>query len=194
MILLVPTFPPSSISVKSIITTDTPVEIPASAQGPTHTLSILVNNEPGVLMRICQVFSRRGFNIDSLVVSEGRNANFSRMTIGISGDPQGLDQIIKQVSKLIDVIHCFEHNSDNSVTKEMILIKLQCSTAERSQALQITEHFSGKTVDLTPLSMIVMITGDTVKVDAAVVMFSQFEIIETVRTGKVVMARGEQAT
>ena len=180
--------------MKSIITTETPVEIPAKAQGPTHTLSILVNNEPGVLMRICQVFSRRGFNIDSLVVSEGRNANFSRMTIGISGDPQGLDQIIKQVSKLIDVIHCFEHTSDNSVTKEMILIKLQCSTAERSQALQITEHFSGKTVDLTPVSMIVMITGDTVKVDAAVVMFSQFEIIETVRTGKVVMARGEQAT
>nr|WP_226894775.1 acetolactate synthase small subunit [Luteolibacter marinus] len=184
----------SSLSVKSIITTDTPVDIPAKAQGPTHTLSILVNNEPGVLMRICQVFSRRGFNIDSLVVSEGRNANFSRMTIGISGDPQGLDQIIKQVSKLIDVIHCFEHTSDDSVTKEMIMIKIQCSPAERSQALQITEHFTGKTVDLTPVSMIVMITGDTVKIDAAVVMFSQFEIIETVRTGKVVMARGEQAT
>ncbi|WP_193211215.1 acetolactate synthase small subunit [Luteolibacter marinus] len=180
--------------MKSIITTDTPVDIPAKAQGPTHTLSILVNNEPGVLMRICQVFSRRGFNIDSLVVSEGRNANFSRMTIGISGDPQGLDQIIKQVSKLIDVIHCFEHTSDDSVTKEMIMIKIQCSPAERSQALQITEHFTGKTVDLTPVSMIVMITGDTVKIDAAVVMFSQFEIIETVRTGKVVMARGEQAT
>jgi acetolactate synthase I/III small subunit len=166
----------------------------AKRRGAMHTLSILVNNEPGVLMRICQVFSRRGFNIDSLVVSEGRNPNFSRMTIGISGDPQGLNQIIMQVGKLIDVIHCYEHTSDNSVTKEMILIKIQCSPGERSMALQICEHFSGKTVDLTPTSMIVMLNGDTPKIDAAVAMFSQFNIIETVRTGKVVMARGEQPT
>jgi len=178
----------------NIVTSETPVPAPAIARGPTHTLSILVSNQPGVLMRICQVFSRRGFNIDSLVVSEGRNANFSRMTIGLSGDPEGLTQIIMQVGKLIDVIHCYEHTSDNSVTKEMILIKIKCSPEDRSQALQITEHFGGKTVDLTPVSMIVMITGDSPKVDAAVAMFSQFEIIETVRTCKVVMARGEQAT
>jgi acetolactate synthase-1/3 small subunit len=179
---------------QTIVTTETPNAVTPARRGAMHTLSILVTNEPGVLMRICQVFSRRGFNIDSLVVSEGRNPNFSRMTIGISGDPQGLSQIIMQVSKLIDVIHCFEHTSDDSVTKEMILVKIKCSPADRSQALQITEHFDGKTVDLTPTSMIVMITGDSPKVDAAVAMFSQFEIIETVRTGKVVMARGEQAT
>jgi acetolactate synthase-1/3 small subunit len=155
-----------------------------------HTLSVLVKNEPGVLMRICQVFSRRAFNIDSLVVSQGRNPSFSRMTIGISGDPSGLEQIIKQVGKLIDVIHCFEHTSHDSVTKEMVLIKILCSADDRSGALQITEHFGGKTVDLTPVSMIVLIAGDSLKVDAAVAMFSQFEIIETVRTGKVVMARG----
>ena len=179
---------------QSIVTTDTPVAAPAVPRGPSHTLSVLVSNEPGVLMRICQVFSRRGFNIDSLVVSEGRNVNFSRMTIGISGDPQGLSQIIMQVSKLIDVIHCSEHTFDDSVTKEMILIKILCSPTERSQALQITEHFAGKTVDLTPTSMIVMLNGDSLKIDAAITMFSQFNIIETVRTGKVVMARGEQPT
>jgi acetolactate synthase-1/3 small subunit len=178
--------------MKTITTTDTPFAAVASGSG--HTLSILVNNEPGVLMRICQVFSRRGFNIDSLVVSQGRNPSFSRMTIGITGDPLGLDQIIKQVGKLIDVIHCFEHTSIDSVTKEMILIKILCSGAERSSALQITEHFGGKTVDLTPSSMVVMINGDSPKVDAAIAMFSQYEIIETVRTGKVVMARGEQPT
>jgi len=176
-----------------ITTTDTPVA-PSNLYGTGHTLSILVNNQPGVLMRICQVFSRRGFNIDSLVVSQGRNPSFSRMTIGISGDPAGLDQIIKQVNKLIDVIHCFEHTSNNSVTKEMILIKILCTAEHRSGALQITEHFAGKTVDLTPTSMVVMITGDSPKVDAAITMFSQYEIIETVRTGKVVMARGEQPT
>jgi acetolactate synthase-1/3 small subunit len=159
-----------------------------------HTLSILVKNEPGVLMRICQVFSRRAFNIDSLVVSQGRNPSFSRMTIGITGDPSGLEQIIKQVGKLIDVIHCFEHTSHDSVTKEMVLIKILCTADDRSGALQITEHFGGKTVDLTPSSMVVMITGDSPKIDAAVTMFSQYEIIETVRTGKVVMARGEQPT
>ncbi|MFD0895239.1 acetolactate synthase small subunit [Luteolibacter ambystomatis] len=180
--------------MNSIITTETPATAAPIRRGALHTLSILVNNEPGVLMRICQVFSRRGFNIDSLVVSEGRNANFSRMTIGISGNPDGLDQIIKQVSKLIDVIHCFEHTSDDSVTKELIMIKIACAEAERSQALHITAHFDGKTVDLTPSSMIVMITGDSPKIDAAVTMFSQFQIIETVRTGKVVMARGEQPT
>jgi acetolactate synthase-1/3 small subunit len=159
-----------------------------------HTLSVLVKNDPGVLMRICQVFSRRAFNIDSLVVSQGRDPSFSRMTIGITGDPSGLEQIIKQVGKLIDVIHCFEHTSHDSVTKEMVLIKILCSADDRSGALQITEHFGGKTVDLTPTSMVVMITGDSPKIDAAVTMFSQYEIIETVRTGKVVMARGEQAT
>jgi acetolactate synthase-1/3 small subunit len=167
---------------------------PFKGIGSMHTLSILVNNQPGVLMRICQVFSRRGFNIDSLVVSEGRNQNFSRMTIGLSGDPDGLHQIIMQVNKLIDVIHCSEHHSENSVTKEMVLIKVRCAPQERGMILQVCEHFNGKTVDLTPTSMIMMITGDSPKIDAAVTMFSQFHIIETVRTGKVVMARGEKPT
>lgn len=177
----------------TIVTTDTPQET-ATDTGSGHTLSIFVNNEPGVLMRICQVFSRRGFNIDSLVVSRGRSARYSRMTIGISGDPDGLDQIIRQVSKLIDVIHCFEHTSDDSVTRELCLVKLKCSPEERSQALQITEHFGGKTVDLTPTSIIVTIHGASRKIDSAIGMFEQFEIIETVRTGKVVMARGEGPT
>jgi acetolactate synthase-1/3 small subunit len=179
--------------MQTVTTTDAPPPPPVSKQVP-HSLSVFVNNRPGVLMRICQVFARRAFNIDSLVVSQGRDARFSRMTIGLTGDPEGYEQIIRQVSKLIDVIHCSEHTSDHSVTKEMVLIKLRCSPHERSQALQITEHFAGKTVDLTPVSMIVMINGDSPKLDSAITMFSQFEIIETVRTGKVVMARGEKPT
>jgi acetolactate synthase I/III small subunit len=178
----------------TIVTTDTSIPAPSIPRGPTHTLSVLVNNEPGVLMRICQVFSRRGFNIDSLVVSEGRNANFSRMTIGISGDPQGLSQIIMQVSKLIDVIHCSEHDSEDAVVKELIMVKFLADDAQRTQALQVIEHFGGKTVDLTPTSMIALISGNSSKIDAAISMCSQFEIIETVRTGKIVMARGEQPT
>ena len=173
---------------------ETPAPAPTLPLVPNHTLSVLVKNEPGVLMRICQVFSRRGFNIDSLVVSEGRNAHYSRMTIGISGDPQGLSQIIMQVGKLIDVIHCSEHDSEDAVVKEMILVKFLAGDSQRTHALQIIEHFGGKTVDLTPTSMIALVSGNTSKIDAAISMFSQFEIIETVRTGKVVMARGEQAT
>lgn len=145
-------------------------------------------------MRICQVFSRRAFNIDSLVVSQGRNPLFSRMTIDVTGDPAGLEQIIKQMNKLIDVIHCYEHTSQESVTKEMVMIKIMCPKDHRSGALQITEHFDGKTVDLTPNSMVIMITGDSSDIDSAITMFAQYEIIETVRTGKVVMARGEQET
>ena len=177
---------------KTIVTTDTPQAPPTHAAG--HSLSIYVNNRAGVLMRICQVFARRGFNIESLVVSQGRDSRFSRMTIGLSGDPTGLDQIIKQVSKLIDVIHCFEHTKGDSVTKEMVLVKFLASGEERTQALHVIEHFNGKTVDLTPQSMIAMITGDSGKIDSAVAMLAEFEIIETVRTGKVLMARGESAT
>ncbi len=162
----------------------------------SHTLSVLVNNQPGVLMRISQLFARRGYNIDSLVVSQGRDPKFSRMTIGIStdGGGSGLEQIVKQVNKLIDVAQCTEHTRQDAVTREMILVKFLAGKEDRSQALQIIEHFAGKTVDLTPTSMIAIIYGTTSKLDAAVTMLSQFEIIETVRTGKVVMARGEQPT
>jgi acetolactate synthase I/III small subunit len=159
-----------------------------------HTLSMFVSNKPGVLGRICQVFSRRGFNIDSLVVSQGRDPRFSRMTVGISGHPEGLHQIIMQCNKLIDVIHCYEHTDKDSVVKEMVLVKINTASESRTEALQIIEHFNGKTVDLQEDSMIVMITGNSDKVDAAVHLLSKFEIIETVRTGKVVMARGQADT
>jgi len=159
-----------------------------------HTLSMFVNNSPGVLMRVCQIFARRAYNLDSVVVSQGRDPRFSRLTLGISGDPKGLDQIIKQCNKLIDVIHCSEHTMDDSVAKELILIKLHVNAEARTEALQIVEHFGGKTVDLTDTSMIVMMQGNSDKVDAATRLLSKFEIVETVRTGKVVMARGELPT
>lgn len=159
-----------------------------------HTLSMFVSNKPGVLGRVCQVFSRRGFNIDSLVVSQGRDPRYSRMTIGVSGHPEGLSQIIMQCRKLIDVIHCFEHTDKDAVVKEMVLIKILVGLDHRTEILQIIEHFNGKTVDLQADSLIVMITGNSDKVDAAVNLLGKYEIIETVRTGKVVMARGVAET
>jgi acetolactate synthase-1/3 small subunit len=154
----------------------------------------MVNNQPGVLGRICAVFSRRGFNIESLVVSQTRDPRFSRMTIGISGHPEGLHQIIMQVSKLIDVISCAEHTDRDAVAKELVLVKIAATPDQRTEVLQIVEHYAGKTVDLQDDSLIAMITGNTDKLDAAVRLLSKFEIIETVRTGKVVMARGIETT
>ena len=159
-----------------------------------HTLSVYVNNQPGVLGRICAVFSRRGFNIESLVVSQTRDPRFSRMTIGISGHPEGLTQIILQVNKLIDVIHCTEHTDRDAVAKELVLIKLAAGPEQRTEILQIVEHYAGKTVDLQEDSLIAMIAGNTDKLDAAVRLLGKFEIVETVRTGKVVMARGQTET
>ncbi|MGI9240875.1 MAG: acetolactate synthase small subunit [Verrucomicrobiales bacterium] len=178
---------------RDIVTTDSKPLPQADIIGG-HTLSMFVNNSPGVLMRVCQIFARRAYNLDSVVVSQGRDPRFSRLTLGISGDPKGLDQIILQCNKLIDVIHCSEHTMDDSVAKELVLIKMRVGSEGRTEALQIVEHFGGKTVDLTDTSMIVMVNGNSDKVDAATRLLSKFDIVETVRTGKVVMARGEQAT
>ncbi|VGO23327.1 acetolactate synthase small subunit [Pontiella sulfatireligans] len=159
-----------------------------------HTLSVYVSNKPGALARIAQVFSRRGFNIESLVVSPAVDGQFSRMTISCSGDPDGLDQIIKQVLKLIDVLQCIDHTYDESVMKEMGLIKIAVDSEGRSEALQIAEHYGCKTVDLTPESMILQVVGNPDKIDALEEMIAKFTIIEFVRTGKVVMQRGQEPT
>jgi len=161
---------------------------------PMHTLSVYVSNKPGALARIAQVFARRGFNIESLVVSPAIDGHFSRMTITCSGNPTGLDQIIKQMMKLIDVLHCIDHTFDKSVMKEMGLIKIAVDAEDRSEALQIAEHYGCKTVDLTPGSMILQAVGSPAKIDALEEMIAKFRIIELVRTGKVVMSRGQDIT
>ena len=159
-----------------------------------HTLSVYVSNKPGALARIAQVFARRGFNIESLVVSPAIDGHFSRMTITCSGDPEGLDQIIKQMMKLVDVLHCIDHTFDKSVMKEMGLIKIFVDAEGRSEALQIAEHFGCKTVDLTPESMIIQVVGDPAKINALEEMIQKFKIVELVRTGRVVMSRGQEIT
>ncbi len=159
-----------------------------------HTISVYVSNKPGVLARIAQVFARRGFNIDSLVVSPSADGRYSRMTIACSGSTEGLEQIILQVSKLVDVMHCVDHAMDESVVREMALAKLRITSERRTEALQICEHFGCKTVDLTTNAMTVMVTGRSEKLDACISMLREFDLIELVRTGKVVMARGDEVT
>ncbi len=160
-----------------------------------YTLSVYVSNKPGVLARISHVFARRGFNIDSLVVSSSLEGEYSRMTITAAGDHAKLEQMILQLNKLVDVIHCTEHTGDDAVLRELALVKVIAGElAERTAVIQIVEHFGIKTVDLTPSSMILMITGATGKIDAAIELLRQFKMVELVRTGGVVMARGDKET
>jgi acetolactate synthase I/III small subunit len=162
---------------------------------PIHTISILVRNKPGVLVRVALVFSRRGYNIESLVVSpDVANGQFSRMTITCSGDPETLEQIIKQLTKLIDVVHAFDHTGQAVIETEIALCKLQCKIDQRTEILQIAEQYSAKVVDYGPDSMILRVSGVSDKLDAFLSLLRPFNIVELVRSGKILMARGQATT
>ncbi|HAP00151.1 MAG TPA: acetolactate synthase small subunit [Fibrobacteres bacterium] len=159
-----------------------------------HSISLLVNNKPGVLIRISLVFARRGYNIDSLVVSPTHNGKFARMNIVASGEPKTLEQIIRQLNKLIDVIHAKDHTGETVVEKELALIKVRCAPEKRTEVLQIAEHFKGQAVDLSESTILIQATGGTEKLDALETMLDKYGIVELARTGKVIMARGESGT
>ena len=136
------------------------------------------------------MFSRRGYNIDSLVVSPTLDPNFSRMNIIAHGNPEILMQIIKQLEKLVDVVH----TGTDAVEKELALIKVRCTAEQRTEILQLCDHFHANTVDMTMTSMIIQITGNSQKVDTLKSLLQKFEIVEYIRTGKVIMLRGEDKT
>ena len=160
----------------------------------TTTIGLLVNDRPGVLVRISQVFSRRGYNIASLVVSPAHVSNTSRMTITCTGPEEVLLQIILQLNKLVDVIHARDHTDDQAVTRELALFKVGCTVAERTEVLQIVEVFRGKTIDISEDTITIEATGTSDKMDALEALLGKFELREMVRTGKVVMARGSEIT
>jgi acetolactate synthase-1/3 small subunit len=159
-----------------------------------HTISLFVNNVPGVLVRVALVFSRRGFNIESLVVSPGAEGRFSRMTITCSGEPEVLEQIIKQLAKLVDVVHAIDHTGDLAYESEIALIKIEAPLAERTEILQIAEHFKSRVVDYGSESMILQAYGSSEKLDALISLLRPFSIAELVRSGKLLMARGKSTT
>ena len=159
-----------------------------------HTISLLVANKPGVLVRIALVFARRGFNIDSLVVSPTVNPKFSRMTITASGDKATLDQIIKQTSKLIDVQHAGEHRHEAAIELELALFKVKCKPVNKAAIYKLIKRFSAVVVDFTESSLIVQLTGTTEEIDEFENLIKKYEIIEMIRTGKIVMATGKEPT
>jgi acetolactate synthase I/III small subunit len=171
------------------------VATPDSPAAPLHTISILVRNKPGVLVRIALVFARRGYNIESLVVStDVANGDFSRMTITCSGQPETLEQIIKQVTKLIDVVHAFDHTGQAVYETEVGLVKLKCAITERTEILQIAELYSAKVVDYGVDSLIVRIVGAKEKLDVFLDLLRTYQIVELVRSGKIIMTRGLATT
>jgi acetolactate synthase-1/3 small subunit len=159
-----------------------------------HTISLFVNNKPGVLVRVALVFSRRAFNIESLVVSPAAEGRFSRMTIACSGDREVLEQVVKQLAKLVDVVHAIDHTGDQSYAVEIALLKLQCALDQRTQILQIAEHYKARVVDYGPESMILQAHGSSEKLDAFIDLLRPFHLEELVRSGKLLMARGRSTT
>ncbi len=159
-----------------------------------HTISLLVANKPGVLIRCAQIFARRGFNIDSLVVSPAVNEKFSRMTITAQGDPETLEQIIKQSAKLIDVVHAEEHTGLDSVDREYALFKVRCKTAAQKTAIQKIIRGKAHIEDSSEGFLIIGQSGTTFELDKMEDKLKEYKIIEMVRSGKLVMAKGRDET
>jgi len=159
-----------------------------------HTISLLVANKPGVLIRIALVFSRRGYNLDSVVVSQTHRPEFSRMNLVASGDREALSQIIKQLDKLVDVVHVADHTGEEIIEGEIAFIKVSCSVEKRTELLQLGDHFRARSVDLTEDTITFEATGKTAKLNAFQLMLEKYGILESVRSGKLLMARGRKDT
>jgi len=155
-----------------------------------HTIAVLVENRFGVLSRVAGLFSARGYNIESLSVGETLDPTVSRMTLVVCGDAFVIEQVIKQLHKLIDVIKVTDLTEENHVEREMILLKVNAEPTSRAEILRIADIFRAKVVDVTPATYTLEATGDESKVTAIVELLRPFGIQELVRTGKVAIARG----
>ncbi|MDA3846145.1 MAG: acetolactate synthase small subunit [Vallitaleaceae bacterium] len=157
-----------------------------------HVLSVLVSNESGVLSRVAGLFSRRGFNIDSLSVGETEVPSISRMTIVAQGNEQVLDQIEKQLNKLHDVLHIKIMPNDDSVYRELLLIKVASSKETRASIIEIADVFRAKIVDVASESLMIEITGDQSKINAFINLLDIYGIKEFTRTGLSALERGNE--
>lgn len=152
--------------------------------------SILVENSAGVLSRVAGLFSRRGYNIDSLTVGETTDPKVSRMTVTVTGDDDVLEQIEKQLSKLIDVKEVVELPAEASVCRELVLVKVECDTTRRQEIIAISDIFRANIVDVSTKSVIIELTGAQSKLNAFIELLNGFKITELARTGITGLARG----
>lgn len=154
-----------------------------------HIVTALVSNKSGVLNRVVGLFSRRGFNIDSLSVASTEDPNLSRMTIVLNGDEE-IDQVVKQLNKLFDVKHVTQIDSTCAVARELLLIKVKLSPEKRPEVESTIRFYKAKAVDLSPDSVTVELTGEPNKIDAFINIMNGYSIIELVRTGLTALERG----
>ena len=155
-----------------------------------HTISVIVENKPGVLHRVSGLFSRRGFNIESLAVGITAKPDTSRITIVAEGDDQTLEQIIKQLYKQIDVLKVFDLPEGDSIERELALIKVKASGKSRTEVTQIVDMFKARIVDVSEESVMIEVSAEKQKVEDMQKLLEKFGILELVRTGKIALKRG----
>ena len=160
----------------------------------THTLSVLVENKPGVLTRIAGLFARRGFNIDTLTVGPTDDEDVSRVTLTVDGALHPIDQVTKQLHKLVNVLKIRDLEPADTVARELALFKVAVDGPQRAEVMQVCEIFRGKVVDVTRRSIIIEVTGTTDKIEAFEEMVRPFGLIEMVRTGEIAVSRGKGTT
>jgi acetolactate synthase-1/3 small subunit len=158
-----------------------------------HTLSVLVENKPGVLARVAQLFSRRGFNIDSLAVGETENPEVSRITIVVNADSSPLEQVTKQLNKLVNVLKIVELDATTSVQRELLLVKVRADRPIRSQVLETVNLFRARVVDVAPDTLTIEATGTADKLDALLRDLEPYGIKEMVQSGLVAIGRGSRS-
>ncbi len=159
-----------------------------------HVLAILVEDKPGVLTRVAGLFSRRGFNIDNIAVGETVTPGISRMTVTVECSETIVEQVTKQLHKLVNVVKVSNLSNQPSVMRELMLLKVHAEVGNRSDIQQIVETFRGKVVDVSPDSMIVEVTGNEEKLEAIKLLLEHFGIKEIACTGKVALLRGSKVT
>ena len=162
--------------------------------GRKHVLSILVENKPGVLTRIAGLFARRGFNIDTLAVGPTDDPTLSRITLTLDGAQHPIDQVTKQLHKLVNVIKIRDLEPTETVARELALFKVAADGAARGEVMQIVEIFRGKIIDVTRRSLIIEVTGTWEKIEAFERMIRPFGLVEMARTGEIAISRGRTET
>ena len=162
--------------------------------GRKHILSILVENKPGVLTRIAGLFARRGFNIDTLAVGPTEDERVSRITLTLDGALHPIDQVTKQLHKLVNVLKIRDLEPRDTLARELALFKVSADGASRAEVMQICEIFRGKVVDVTKRAIIIEVTGTTDKIEAFETMVRPFGLIEMARTGEIAISRGRTET
>ncbi|MEW6080235.1 MAG: acetolactate synthase small subunit [Bacillota bacterium] len=159
-----------------------------------YTLSVLVENRPGVLAQISSLLSRRGFNIESIAAGITNEPDITRITLVVKGDKYVLSQVTRQLEKLVDVITVRDFSKEASVDRELLMVKVKADAEARAEILQITEVFRARVVDMGPDTMILEMTGDDEKITALTNLLAKFGVLELARTGKISLLRGHRLT